>query len=193
MSTQINYYNQNNVSTRFNPFIQNAFNSKREINNYNKINNNMNNAKTISTKNNLDNPNGNIYNQTDDISNNIKYVNKVFMPSPPILTIEETYKILNQINTCVCKIYKSDDVYATGFFCEIPFANSKLKVLITNNHVLNKDDIKVNRIIKIIVNEKEKKIIINEPRITFTNEKLEVTIIEIIPKVDGINDFLEIS
>ena len=74
-----------------------------------------------------------------------------------------------------------------------------MKVLITNSHVLNKDDIKVNRIIKIIVyekekgKEKEKKIIINEPRITFTNEKLEVTIIEIIPKVDGINNFLEVD
>ena len=114
-----------------------------------------------------------------------------------ILTTEETYKILNQINTCVCRIYKSDDVYATGFFCEIPFANSKLKVLITNNHVLNKDDIKLNRIIKIVLlvdeKEKEKKIVINEPRITFTNEKLDVTIIEIIPKVDGINNFLEVK
>ena len=191
MSTQINYYNQNNVSTSFNPFIQNVFNSKREINNYYKFNNNMNNAQTISIKNNLlDNPNGKIFNQADDISNKIRY-------SSPILTTEQTYKILNQINTCVCKIYNPNDDYATGFFCEIPFANSKLKVLITNNHVLNKDEIKVNRIIKIILlvdeKEKEKNIIINEPRITFTNEKLDVTIIEIIPKVDGINHFLEVD
>ena len=122
MSIQINYYNHNNVSTKFNSFIQNAFNSKREINNYNKINNNMKNAKTITAKNNLlDNPNGNICNQKDGISNNIKYVNKVFLASPLILTLEGTKKILNQINTCVCKIYKSNDDYATGFFCEIPF------------------------------------------------------------------------
>ena len=68
MSIQINYYNHNNVSTKFNSFIQNAFNSKREINNYNKINNNMKNAKTITAKNNLlDNPNGNICNQKDGI------------------------------------------------------------------------------------------------------------------------------
>ena len=68
MSIQINYYNQNNISTRFNPFIQNAFNSKREINNYYQFNNNMNNDKTISIKNNLlDNPNGKNCNQIDDI------------------------------------------------------------------------------------------------------------------------------
>ena len=198
MSIQINYYNQNNISTRFNPFIQNSFNSKREINNYNKFNNNMNNAKIINIKNNLlDNPNGKNCNQTNDISNKIRYINEVFLFNSQILTTEETYKILNQINTCVCKIYKSNDDCATGFFCEIPFVNSKLKVLITNNHVLNKDDIKLNRIIKIVLlvdeKEKEKKIVINEPRITFTNEKLDVTIIEIIPKVDGINNFLEVD
>jgi hypothetical protein len=76
-----------------------------------------------------------------------------------------------------------------------------LCALITNYHVLNEDDIKVNRIIKLSLkdNEKEKniekvnEIVINEPRITFTDKDLDITIIEIIPKVDGINDFLEIE
>jgi hypothetical protein len=102
---------------------------------------------------------------------------------------------MNQLNTCVCKINKLNGDNATGFFCKIPFSYSYLPVLITNNHVLNEEDIKVNRIIKFSLKEGEieKQIIINESRITFTNKDLDVTIIEIFPEIDGIKDFLEVD
>ena len=111
-----------------------------------------------------------------------------------IISKKATMKILEQLkNNYICKICKLNNNSSTGFFCKIPFFNSTLPVLITSNHVLNKDDIKVYKIIKIVLIEKEIKIVINESRKTFTDEKLDVTIIEIIPKVDGINNFLEID
>ena len=41
---------------------------------------------------------------------------------------------------CICKI-KIGETQGTGFFCQIPFPNkdNMLKVLITNNHVINSD------------------------------------------------------
>jgi len=202
MYSPINYYNQNSVYTRFNRFnIQNQFKSiganntfkpktYNNFNNNNHINNNINNFNNI-------NINPNIRNSNQNNNNNIiKNLNENISV---IVTTDEVNKIMKILKCCVCKIYKPNDDYATGFFCEIPFANSILPVLITNNHVLNKDDIKINRIIRIALmddekdNEKEILIAINESRITFTNEKLDVTIIEIFPKLDGINDFLEID
>ena len=50
---------------------------------------------------------------------------------------------------------KSDKITGTGFLCKIPFPNQfkLLPVLITNNHILNIDDIKNNKIINISFNE----------------------------------------
>jgi hypothetical protein len=149
------------------------------------LNNNQmyNNLNFINSK-----PNNNIINR-------IIYFNEEHVPSSPLLSKEQTNKIMNQLNTCVCKINKLNGDNATGFFCKIPFSYSYLPVLITNNHVLNEEDIKVNRIIKCSLKdgEIEKQIIINESRITFTNKDLDVTIIEIFPEIDGIKDFLEVD
>jgi len=202
MSAQFNYHNQNFYFIKFNPLLQNSFNSIESNNSsdiYNNFNNTLNYNDNLCKKNNrLVNPNERNSNQKNDIfnkSNENEY--SKFL----ILTKEIINKILSQLNCCICKICQSNGNNEIGFFCKIPFANSILPVLITNNHVLNKDDIRINRIVKIalIVDEKEKEkekeiqIVINEQRITFTDKDLDVTIIEIIPKVDGINDFLEID
>ena len=158
--------------------------------------------------NNQINRNDRNFNQKNIFNNDIKIFNKDSDDSSKILSGELTDIILNQLYNNVCKIRTPNQIIGTGFFCKIPFGhNSTLPVLITNNHVLNKYDIKVNRIIQLILTKKEKtkekgiekgkeieiQIVINEPRITFTDEKLDITIIEIISKVDGINDFLEID
>ena len=199
MSTQFNYYYQNFSSERINPLAQNTFNSigtKNGLNiynNLNNLNNNMNENYNIIKKNSeIANSNNNNSNQKIDIDKKSKYINE----KSPILSKENILKILNQLNNNICIIYNSNNISATRFFCKIPFFNSTLPVLITTSYILKKDDIKVNRIIKIalIKNEKEREIsiVINEPRITFTDGKLGITIIEIIPKIDGINDFLEV-
>ena len=96
------------------------------------------------------------------------------------VSIEKTEKIINQMKNCVCKININGST-ATGFFTKIPYKNKMIKVLITNNHVLDENAIKNNNIITYIVNNNEddqKSIIIDDKRIRFTHKELDVTIIE---------------
>ena len=195
MSDQFNSYNQNIFSLRDNPLLQNSIisiKSNNSFNIYNNFYNNMNNSYNI---NELSNSNDKNSNQIIDIDNKINYFNEAGGFNSPIIRKEKTIIILNQLNNnYICKICKSNSNYnSTGFFCKIKIFNKILPVLITTSHILNKDDIKVNRIIKIALIEKEIQIVINEPRITFTDEKLDITIIEIFPKTDGINNFLEVD
>ena len=117
---------------------------------------------------------------------------------------EGTKKILSQMENCICKIHQNGKE-GTGFFCKIPFPDESnlLNVLITNYHILNQNDIENNKIITLIMYNKEenrneeKKITIDESRkrYTYCNEKegIDITIIEIKPNQDNINDFLEID
>jgi len=78
---------------------------------------------------------------------------------PIPVDIEGTKSILFQMENCICKIVKGNGQKGTGFFCKIPFPDeyNLLNVLITNNHVLNENDIKNNKIITFkIYKEKEK-------------------------------------
>ena len=115
------------------------------------------------------------------------------------VSIEGTRTILYQMENCICKIYKENGGIGTGFFCEIPFINNNLlKVLITNNHLLNENEIEDNKIINISIMNKEKeekvkKIEIDNKRKKYTNKELDVTIIEIKENKDGINKYMEID
>ena len=86
-------------------------------------------------------------------------------------------KILNKImETQICKIACKDVGHERGFFCNILYGwNSTLKVLMTNNHIFNKDDILPNKIIKFSINNNLKNYKIE----IYTNKEYEVTIIEI--------------
>ena len=78
---------------------------------------------------------------------------------PTPVDLEGTKLILSQMENCICKIVKDNGKKGTGFFCKIPFPdeNNLLEVLITNNHVLNENDIKNNKIIKFKIYNKKKK------------------------------------
>ena len=129
-------------------------------------------------------------------------IKETLIENQPIpVGIEETKLILYQMENCICKIYQNERT-GTGFFCKIPFPdkNNVLNVLITNNHILNKEDIKNNKIIELIINNKEGKIKreikMDETRKRFTykndEEGVDITIIEI-KSNDNINNFLEID
>ena len=86
-------------------------------------------------------------------------------------------------------------ITGSGFFCEIPFKNKKMKVLFTNNHILNEESIQIGKTIKIIYQGKAKDIKISEDRFCLTDprdykEGLDFTCIQIFDK-DGIEDFYE--
>ena len=108
-----------------------------------------------------------------------------FISNYPIQdSIEGTEKILEQMKNCVCKIYKKKE-HGTGFFCKIHDKSREnyLYFLVTNNHVLNENDLESGNMVKFsLFNEKVmKKIVISENRKTYTNTDLDVTFIQIKP------------
>ena len=120
-------------------------------------------------------------------------------------TINEQKDILNfeyvenarKWKKCVCKLEIKNDIlpsYASGFFCYIP--SKERRVLITNNHVINEDFLnkKKELIIYIMDEGKEiqKTINLKSQRFKYTNEELDVTVIEIIDE-DLIFNFIEVD
>ena len=75
-----------------------------------------------------------------------KYINI----SPDPISYKGTQNILDQMNNCVCRIYNNGN--GTGFFTKIPFKSKLLPVLITNNHIINENDIKNNKMITLYLN-----------------------------------------
>jgi len=91
------------------------------------------------------------------------------------ISIEGRKKILFQMKSCICSIYLKNDKKGIGFFCKIPNKdNNLLPVLIINNFV----DIDNNKIIKLIINNEEKKIKIDNSRKKYINPEINITIIK---------------
>ena len=114
---------------------------------------------------------------------------------PNAISYESTKKILEQMEKGICKI-KLGQEQGTGFFCKIPFPNKNnmLPVFITNNHIINeivlyKEDSKIEID---IMEENNIKIINLNNRLKYTNEKCDITIIEI-KEEDNINNYLELD
>ena len=116
---------------------------------------------------------------------------------PKLITFDCTKKIMEQMQKNICKIEISENIRGTGFFCKIPFPSQEkeLKVLITNNHLINEYTLKKNNfkiIINIEVENKPKELNLNN-RLIYTNkEKYDTTIIEI-KKDDEINNYMELD
>ena len=116
---------------------------------------------------------------------------------PTVINLDCTKEIINQMEKCICKI-KVGEEQGTGFFCKIPFPvkNNILKVLITNNHVINEDILYKNNSKISIYIEEEKQIrelnLNNRIKYTKKKEEYDITIIEI-KEDDRINNFLELD
>ena len=111
---------------------------------------------------------------------------------PKPISIEGTKKILNQMENSICKIYKEDGGKGTGFFCHIIHNNNIIPMIMTNNHILDDIYLKQNKEINITLNDdKESKIIkLNNDRVIYTNKIYDITIIEIKPESDLINNYM---
>ena len=107
--------------------------------------------------------------------------------------------ILDLSKKSIGKIKSNEQDIATCFFCAIPFPDkyNRLPVLVTNNHVLKKEDITEGKTIRFSTNNEEHKfeIKIDENRKKYTNEKYDITFIEIKKDTDNINinSFLDID
>ena len=119
--------------------------------------------------------------------------------NPDSLTPEQMEKSLFQMKNCVCKIKLNNGIIGTGFFCKIPFPDNFtfLPVLITCNHVLNNNNISQGKKIDFSLNNEQflYSILITSSRKIYTNEKNDVTIIEIKPEEDNIEfkSFLDVD
>ena len=127
-------------------------------------------------------------------NNNEKNLNDA-LKSIPLNQIEYFKKILYK---STCKIIFDNKVYGTGFFCFIPFPNklNLLPTLITNNHILKQENIAEGQQIHISLYNLSESIMLNidKTRKVYTNEKYDITIIEIkqADKID-MNSFLIID
>ena len=93
------------------------------------------------------------------------------------IPFNEIKRIEQKLDT-ICKILKGNKE-GSGFFCKINIKGKEMKVLFTNNHVLNENTIKPNSIIEIQQNNNKYQIKITEDRFTSTNEDLDYTCIQI--------------
>ena len=114
------------------------------------------------------------------------------------VSFQNTEKILFQMKNCICKIYTKNGGRGTGFFCKIPYPDQSnlLTVLITNNHILDENELKNSDIIKYDFKDDEqiRKIKIgNNKRKIYTSKEFDITFIEIKQNEDNINEFLEID
>ena len=111
------------------------------------------------------------------------YIEEDYIPgSPSPISYEVMQKLGSYLISYICKIRTSKEGQGTGFFCKITCGGEKIiKVLITNNHVLNKEDIIPGKIINFSTNDDKNnyKIIIDESRIVYTNYEYDVTIIQL--------------
>ena len=114
------------------------------------------------------------------------------LPDP--VSIAGTRKILEQLINCVCKI-KVKGAIGTGFFCKIPLGNNEIiPCLLTNHHVIDKQYYDQNKEINLLINDDKdiKSIDTNKKRITFFNEKYDISIIQL-QESDNIQNFLELD
>ena len=115
------------------------------------------------------------------------------------ISLESLEIILEQMKKSICLIKCKKTGLGTGFFCVIPFPNklNLLPVLFTNNHIIGKEDLAINQKIEIVLKNKQNLFIyIDDSRRTYTNKKLDITIIELKnDEIDilDINSFLEID
>ena len=110
--------------------------------------------------------------------------------------IEELFKK----EDAMCKIEskklingKLEDIIGSGFFLKINMKDILFKkCLLTNNHILDENDIKVNKEIIIEYKNEIKSIEITENRKVYTNKELDYTCIEIFDK-DNIKEYFTID
>ena len=95
------------------------------------------------------------------------------------------------------KYIKQKKILQTGFMCKIPYQNQLLPVLITNNHVLNEEKIKIGQTIRFSFNvdqiEKTIKIDNSRKKIYESNKRYNYYRNKEIKKKDKIDDFLDID
>ena len=107
--------------------------------------------------------------------------------------INITEKTKNDLKSKICIIESSKYKSAYGIFCKIPFQNKSLKVLITNNHILNLSFFNENNEIKLEINKQQIILSMEVERKIWTNNYMNYTVIELLEKDKIKNSFFIID
>jgi ribosomal protein L7Ae-like RNA K-turn-binding protein len=197
--------NISNINNNINK--KNELENKKEIsNNFNSDNSNMN--KIINNQNQIQENNkikdglnpifGEISNKEKNLNEKDEIIKEAHIDGHLYSMSLKTMKFFcNQMETSICKIQKPNNIFGTGFICKIKSKNNlyKAPVLITCNHVLNENDLKIGNEIDIVFNNTYYiKLKINKLRKIYTNKDYDITIIEL-KKNDNFKeeDMLEID
>ena len=112
-------------------------------------------------------------------------------------TKDQSKEVIYQLENAIYKLYKLNGSIGTAFACLLPYPDkyNLRPFLITNYHVLRRKDLKINKTIKITLdNDKTEKIIlIDEDRITLPLKNFDASLVEIKPEKDDIHIFLDID
>ena len=99
----------------------------------------------------------------------------------PIIPLDKSEYISKQSELYICKIYGNGGKIGTGFLCKIPYPNEikYLPVLMTNEHIINKDELLENKELKITLDEDRVGKIINitPERKIYSHKDYDITII----------------
>ena len=97
-----------------------------------------------------------------------------------VYSTTELEYFFKQTENCLCKIKSHNIGYGTGFLCIISFQQKNdLPVLITNNYILDNDDISKDKNIIFYLEDNKHKIKIDNSRRIYTNDNYNIIIIEI--------------
>ena len=107
--------------------------------------------------------------------------------------INITEKTKNNLKSKISIIESSKFKSAYGIFCKIPFQNKSLKVLITNNHILNLSFFNENNEIKLEINKQQIILSLEVERKIWTNDYMNYTVIELLEKDKIKNSFFIID
>lgn len=109
----------------------------------------------------------------------------------PNLNLKKIEKIKNQMNKSICCIIKNNDIIGNGFFALIKKENKFISLLITNNNIINENDInnEINIII-VLYNNQAKNIKLRNNTNHYINEEYGVSIYELKETINNIQ-FLE--
>ena len=118
---------------------------------------------------------------------------KVLDDHPQPIGLEQIDIIKQKMEKSICKIKCPKVGFGTGFFCKIPFPNefNLLPVLITNNHVLDEEDIMAGKKCEFSLNNDKLnfQIFFHNNRKTYTNKEYDITIIELKLNDDGLKGY----
>ena len=127
-----------------------------------------------------------------DSSDDDIYINQAYIPGPkPEISIKQKNELLKKGYDSTCKIVIDDANIGNGFFCQIFYNGNNYNVLIINNNVFSKEQLKTQKRLKIKYEDKIILIIIENKILDLNFKNKKYSFIEI--NEDEIKNFYKLN